>query len=153
MTTPTRQSNTWAGSRRLPEPLGRIVGLTFAAVIVLYAAVTAVSPLASGATLTITTSADAYVRSDQATTNFGNATQLASNAASSNVMVSYLSFEVTGLTGPPSSAILSYYSQSSGVTKTAVHVVSVAWSETSINYSNKPGYGATIASTAALSAG
>lgn len=140
-------------TRRLPRPLSRLLGLTLATVLALYAAVTAVAPFASGATLTVTASADAYVRSDQAGTNFGTSPQLASNANTASVMVSYLSFDVSGLLGPPSSAILSYYSQSSGITKTAVHVVSGAWSETGITYANRPAYGATIASTGTLTAG
>ncbi|MDQ1720634.1 MAG: hypothetical protein QOI26_368 [Pseudonocardiales bacterium] len=154
MTAFTHRSGASARFTRLPASLGRMLGLALAATIALYAAVTAAPQAASAASLTITASADAYVRSDQASTNFGKALQLASNAASSTVMVSYLSFDVTGLSGRPTSAILSYYSQSTGVTKTAVHLVTGGtWGETSINYTNKPAYGATIASTGALTAG
>ena len=108
---------------------------------------------ASGVTLTLTAAADGYVRSDQPATNFGTAIQLASNGSSTATMISYLRFDVSGLSGPPASATLSYFSQSTGATKTAVHLVTGSWNEDTLTYANKPAYGATISTTGALTAG
>ena len=131
----------------------RALGCAVAALILLVLALTAGPTTASGATLTLTAAADAYVRSDQAATNFGSAVQLASNGSSTTTMISYLRFDVTGLSGPATSATLSYYSQSTGVTKTAVHLVSGSWSESTLTYGSRPAYGATISTTGALTAG
>ncbi|HEX8094795.1 DUF7594 domain-containing protein, partial [Jatrophihabitans sp.] len=159
MTAPGR----YAGSSRLAGGMRlagraraiavRAVGCSVAALILLVLALSAGPTTASGATLTITAVADAYVRSDQSATNFGKAPQLASNGSSTTTMISYLRFDVTGLSAPPASATLSYYSQSTGVTKTAVHLVTGTWSESTLTYTNRPAYGTTISTTDVLTAG
>jgi hypothetical protein len=132
---------------------GRALGCAVAALILLVLAVSAGPTTASGASLTLTAVADAYVRADQSGTNFGKATQLASNGSSTTTMISYLRFDVTGLSGPPASATLSYYSRSTGTTRTAVRPVTGDWSEDTLTYATRPAYGAAISTTAALTAG
>lgn len=132
---------------------GRALGCALAAVLLLAVTVAAAPTTASGATLTLTAVADSYVRSDQSSTNFGTATQLASNGSTTTTKISYIRFDVTGLSGPPASATLSYYSQSTGTTKTAVRLVTGAWDEYTVTYANRPSYGAIISTTGALTAG
>jgi len=132
---------------------GRAVGCAVAALLLLVLAVSAGPTTASGTSLTVTAVADSFVRADQSGTNFGSSTQLASNGSSTTTMISYLRFDVTGLSGPPASATLNYYSRSTGTTRTAVRPVTGAWSEDTLTYANKPAYGAAISTTAALTAG
>ncbi|HEX5689850.1 MAG TPA: metallophosphoesterase, partial [Roseiflexaceae bacterium] len=52
-----------------------------------------------GSTLTFAPSADAYVKSDSATSSFGTATSVRVKTASSSQLRSYFKFDVAGLTG------------------------------------------------------
>ena len=154
---PRRAGRFQAGGLRLAGRArgvaGRALGCAVAALLLLAVAVAASPTTASGTTLTLTAAADAYVRSDLPNTNYGKSTQLASNGSSTDTKISYLRFEVSGLSGPPVSATLSYYSQSTGSTRTAVRLVTGDWSEDTLTYTNKPAYGSIVSTTGALTAG
>src|SRR5664279_3361809 len=71
-------------------------------------------PAVAATTVTFAADADAYVRSTQATTNFGTSTQLQSCApgcgSSQGEILSFLHFTVSGLSGSPTSVQLSLFS-------------------------------------------
>jgi len=91
-----------------------------------------------GTTLTFTPVADAYVRSDQTTTNFGTSTSLRIDG--SPIIRSYLRFNVT-VSGTITQALLKLTATSSG-SGYAVHggVIDNAWGETAITYGNAPAF-------------
>jgi len=150
--------------QRPPVRLGRVsyrsLALAVFATLGVLGGLLAASPARSASTdttVTIPPDADSYVRSDQATTNFGSSTQLVSCASpcgtGGGTMVSYLRFSVSGLSGALTSARLALFSESSGVTRTQVYAVSdTTWGETSINYSNRPALGRSLGYTGALTA-
>jgi hypothetical protein len=94
--------------------------------------------------------ADAYVDSANATTNYGAATQLQQRSPGTSTIISFLTFQVSGLPGPPVSATLNLMSRSSGTTPTQVFAVPGSWTETSITWSAQPTIGSLIATTGAL---
>jgi len=91
-----------------------------------------------GTTLTFSPVADAYVRSDQPTTNFGTSTSL--RIDSSPAIRSYLRFNVS-VSGTITQAVLRLTSTSSGAGYN-VHggVADNSWGETTITYSNSPSF-------------
>jgi hypothetical protein len=97
-------------------------------------------------------SADAYVISTSAGSNYGTATNL--RVDSSPVTRSYMRFAVSGLPGGSvTSAILRIYANSANPTGFAVHsVANNTWTETGINYTNSPAMGAVINNSAAFNA-
>ncbi len=102
----------------------------------------------ASATATFIAVADAYVSSRNPTTNYGAATSLRLDG--SPVINAYLKFNVQGLTGSVTSAILRVYANSSSSAGFAVSsVADNGWSETGINYTNAPA----ITTTATGSAG
>jgi len=92
--------------------------------------------------------ADAYVRDGSyAGTNFGTATTLVvkNTTAAGNNRISYLRFPLTGVNGTVSSAKLRLYgSRTTATTATdaAFAVSSNTWTETGINFTNRPPLGA-----------
>jgi len=96
--------------------------------------------------------ADSYVQADLPTSNFGTATSL--KVDGSPVTVSYLKFDVQGITGAPGKATLKVFVPVA--TSTPINVRSVAdstWTETGLTYNNRPATGATaIASPAPIAA-
>ncbi|MFQ5627691.1 MAG: DNRLRE domain-containing protein [bacterium] len=95
-------------------------------------------------TFTFNPSDDAYVRSDQATSNFGTAPEFGMRQASP-VVNSYLKFTVSGLTQPVQSATLRF--QATGTTNSGGSVYPVSndyqgtstpWDETGITFNNAP---------------
>lgn len=107
---------------------------------------------AAAAGTVVTPTDDAYVRSDQPTSNFGSATTL--QARTSPTYTSYLKFTVAGLSAPITRATLKLYTDSTGTVPVTVSTVSdTTWSQTSITYDNAPPIGSAIGSTGALTAG
>jgi hypothetical protein len=111
---------------------------------------------ASGTTTTTAATmapvADAYVTASRKNRNFGAATELRADA--SPVTRSYLHFNIQGLTGPPSRALLKLHAAgSSSVGLDARPVADSSWSESGITYSNAPAAGAVAASAAGFSSG
>ncbi|MGZ6346374.1 MAG: CBM96 family carbohydrate-binding protein [Anaerolineales bacterium] len=104
-------------------------------------------------TLTFNPSADAYVISTYASSNFGTATNL--RVDSSPVTRSYLRFTVSGVgAGTVQSAVLRIYANSANTTGFAVHsVADNTWTESGITYTNSPAIGSVISSSTAFSAG
>ena len=116
----------------------------------LVAMVTGQSQPAFGAA-TLVPVADAYVQSDQPSTNFGTATSLLVD--NSPVRVGYLRFDVQGLPEPPARATLRVFTRSSSTTGITVAAVSdTSWGETTITYNNRPALGAPIGASGSISA-
>jgi subtilisin family serine protease len=92
--------------------------------------------------------ADAYVRDGTyATQNFGTATSLVVKSTSSvgTNRTSYLRFPLTGVSGNVSSAKLRLYGSrtaATAVTDSAYAVTNNTWTETGINWNNRPALGA-----------
>jgi len=108
-------------------------------------------------TTTFNPVADAYTDGSAATTNFGAAATL--RVDGSPVSVSYLRFDVSGLGGPATSAVLRLYSETSHSSGYSVFgVASTSWIETgpnnttALNFNNAPPLAATATgSSGALS--
>jgi Calcineurin-like phosphoesterase len=133
--------------RRGTALLAAMAGLTLLTV-----AAPAPAP-ASAATTTIAPIADSYVQADQATTNFGGATELRVDA--SPVTNTYLKFQVSGLSGTPNKATLKLYTRSTGSTPIRIFpVADTTWTETGITAANAPAAGSTsVGTSGALTAG
>jgi len=120
-----------------------VLGLTIVAGVV---------PNAAAATATVTPVADAYVMADQPAVNFGTSTGL--RVDGSPIANAYLKFDVQGLSATPARATLRVFTNTAGITGVTVSAVAdTAWSETGINYNNRPAVGAQLASSGPLTAG
>jgi hypothetical protein len=119
--------------------------MALAALLLATASITLGAPVAHAATITLSPVADSYVRADQPTVNFGTATSL--RVDGDPVSVSYLKFDVQGLTGTVTQASLKVVSPISSTTPiNAKSVADTAWTETGLTYNNAPAVGVTIAS-------
>jgi len=111
------------------------------------------APRAFAAVTTLNPVADSYVQADLPGSNFGTAAAV--KVDGSPVTVSYLKFDVQGLTGAPAGVTLKVFVPVA--TTTAINVRSVAdssWTETGLTFANRPATGATaIASPAPIAAG
>jgi phosphatidylinositol-3-phosphatase len=110
--------------------------------------------VASATTQTLTPVADAYVSESTPTTPTGSATSLYTDG--SPFFRSYLRFDLSGVAGTVTKATLRVYAVTGGAAGEVydVHGSSdTSWSESGITYSNAPAFGATVASSGALSAG
>jgi trimeric autotransporter adhesin len=85
-----------------------------------------------GTTQTFTPAADAYVVQSKPTSNYGSARDLRVRFTSSQTHHAYLRFNVTGLSGSVTSAVLRLYVTDPSPDGGAVHTVSNDWSETGI---------------------
>jgi hypothetical protein len=102
------------------------------------------------ATTQLAPTADAYVRAGgSAATNFGTATQLISRLGSSagNTYETYLTFDVGQLCTVSSVKLRLYGKLSAGsnLSVSAYGVANTAWTETGINWNNKPAAGSLLA--------
>lgn len=96
--------------------------------------------------------ADAYVRSDMPSTNYGLLTTLTID--NSPTYRSYLRFNIGDLSGNVTSATLRVYTSSSSTTGFSVHrLLNPAWEEASLNYSNAPDAGAVIGTSGSFTSG
>ena len=94
----------------------------------------------------IVASADAYVQSDLAGTNFGTAATL-NNVSGTPEALAYLKFDVSGVSGTITKATFRVFTQTSSGTGYALRTVAdTTWSETGLNYTNRPAVGAVIGS-------
>ncbi len=97
---------------------------------------------ASASTITLNPVADSYVQSDLPTANFGTATSV--KVDGSPVTTSYLKFDVQGLAAAPGKATLRVFKSLSTTTAITLRpVADTTWSESGINYVNKPAPGGT----------
>jgi len=100
-------------------------------------------------TTSIVPEADAYVNSASPSTNYGSATQLRGDG--SPVVMSYLRFNVTGLSGTPTSATLRVFANSASSGGYSIHGVSNnTWGEGTITYANAPPVGSVLGSSGAI---
>ena len=115
-------------------------------------ALAAATPALAGAATTVFNPvADSYVSSSSPNSNYGTSTHLRAQGSSPNY-VSYLRFDVQGLGGQVTGAVL----RLSPLTSQAVDVRGVSdnsWGETTIKYSNAPPAGAVAASSGPVYAG
>jgi hypothetical protein len=96
--------------------------------------------------------ADAYVNSGSPTTNYGSLTTL--RADNSPVVLSYLRFDIQGLSGTMTQATLRIFTNSSSSAGYEVRTVaSNSWNESTINYSNAPTYDAVTSTSGSFGAG
>ncbi len=102
---------------------------------------TAPPPPPPPTTITLNPAADAYVSDGSPTTNFGTAMTLRVDRAAP-AQFSYLRFDVTGLAGPPTRAVLRVFANSSQSTGYSVFgVPDTTWIESgagSLTFSNAP---------------
>ena len=111
------------------------------------AASVSVPPEASAAVLApIAAGEDAYVQSDQPTSNFGTAMTL-NNVSGTPEARAYVKFTVTGVTGTITKATFRAYTQTSSGSGYELHqVADSSWTESGLTYANRPAVGATIGS-------
>jgi hypothetical protein len=111
----------------------------------------AMPALAGAATTVFNPAADAYVSSSSPNSNYGTSTHLRAQGSSPTYR-SYLSFDVQGLSGQVTGAVL----RLSPLASQNIDVRSVSdntWGETTIKYSNAPPVGGVAASSTAPYAG
>ena len=100
----------------------------------------------------IVASADAYVQSDQAGANFGTAATL-NNVSGTPEALAFLKFDVSGVSGTITKATFRVFTQTSSGSGYALRTVAdTTWSETALNYTNRPAVGAVIGSAVNITA-
>jgi PKD repeat protein len=103
--------------------------------------------------VTFEPAADAKVRSSRADKNYGQDDDLRVKDSTS-IYESYLKFEVTGLGGPISSAVLRLYVTEGSSAGGTLYEVDGSWTETGITWDNAPAIGSVpIVSAGAVSVG
>jgi hypothetical protein len=116
------------------------------------------SPVATVTTaagpLIFAVAADATVKQTSPNTNYGAAAVLETDDGTNAAVQSYLRFDVSGVTGPVTSARLRVYVTNGTVDGPPVFAVSdTAWSESAITWSTRPAVGAQLDDRPALSSG
>jgi acid phosphatase len=103
--------------------------------------------------LTFTPIADSYVDSSSPSTNYGTSTTL--RVDGSPIVNSYLRFVVSGLNGQAivQAELLIHANSSTSQSLVARSVQDETWGETTLNYSNAPPMGATLATSSAVVSG
>jgi hypothetical protein len=117
------------------------------------ASYTPTSTIAADQPLLFTPLADTYVNAGNTGANYGGSISLRADASPD--VHSYLRFYVQGLAGQAVTAahLLIYANSGSSQGIQALGVADNNWSETSMDYTNAPDLGATLASSGAVSAG
>ncbi|MBK8034391.1 MAG: DNRLRE domain-containing protein [Chloroflexi bacterium] len=109
------------------------------------------STQAPAQTLSFNALADAYVNQAVLTTNYGRS--LALRIDGSPMVNTYLNFNVQGVSGPVTNAVLRIYANSSTTTGFDVwSVVATPWTESTITFSNAPALESIVRSSGAFSA-
>jgi Calcineurin-like phosphoesterase len=101
--------------------------------------------------IVVVPAADATVRADAPTTNFGTATTL--RVDGDPVANGYLKFDVTGLTGAPFKVLLRVFTASASSAGVTAASVTTDWTETGITFANAPPPGPALGGTGPLTAG
>jgi hypothetical protein len=137
----------WTLARRKRGGWRGLVGAVGITGVVVAASAGVLLPQASAAVLApITASGDAYVQSDQPTTNFGTVTTL-NNVTGTPEARAYVKFTVTGVTGTITNATFRAYTQTSSGSGYELHqVADSSWTESGLTYANRPAVGVTIGS-------
>jgi hypothetical protein len=105
----------------------------------------------AGGSFTFNPVADAIVLSNRATANYGTIGSLGTDDLPT--LVSYLRFDVQGMSGTVSNATLRVYLNSGSSAVAIAEVADNSWVESSITYSNAPVLGSVINNSGAVSAG
>jgi hypothetical protein len=108
------------------------------------------TPTQPGQLTTFTPVADAYVKSTSASTNFGTAPTLRTDA--SPVVRSYLRFNIQGLDTPIRRATLRIFANTANSGFIVNSLADNSWGELTINYNNAPSPGAQLGSSGAVTA-
>jgi PKD repeat protein len=93
---------------------------------------------AADTSLTFTPVADARVTAGSPSSNYGSSTTLRAQGGGDTVNISYLKFNVSGLTGPVTSVKLRLRVTESSAHGGSVHPISSTWDESTITYNNRP---------------
>ncbi|MDH3250487.1 MAG: DNRLRE domain-containing protein, partial [Acidimicrobiia bacterium] len=115
------------------------------------------SPPKPGTTLdpepqaTFDASADSYVDGVNVSSNFGTSTDL--RVDGSPDLRSYVKFSVAGITGPVASATLRVHANSTHSTGFEVQETTSGWGETTIAYTNAPGFGPSLGTSGPTTGG
>lgn len=105
-----------------------------------------------GNTRTFVPTADTYTNADTPTTNYGSATQIRIDG--SPVNRSYLKFEVQGLNGTVSRALLRIYANSSSGAGYQVYKLNdTGWTELGVTYNNAPALGQQLGAQGSFAGG
>ena len=105
----------------------------------------------ASSTITVPAAADARVLSASPTTNHGSVSRLDVDDPGEH---SYLRFNVSGVTGPVTSAVLRLYVTNGSSNGPSLYPTSSDWSETTITWNNKPAAtGGAAANLGAISSG
>ena len=98
----------------------------------------------TSATVTVTPVADAFVRSDNLSKNYGTSTELRirqGNSSNPLVIRSYLKFTITGLSGTVTSAKLRLWITDAGTDRGSTYSASNSWTESAITWGTAPPLG------------
>lgn len=111
------------------------------------------SPTPSTKTLNLTPTADAYVRKDNPTNNYGLLANIQTDSSPSTI--SFMKFNLSSLNGKKivSAKLVLKVSQASSATQTLKRADEKTWSEKNINYNNKPSLVSTLRTFSAKPAG
>jgi chitodextrinase len=89
-------------------------------------------------TLTLSPDADARVAQSNPTINYGTNDYIRTDGGTDPPVDSYLKFTVSGLSGAVQSAKLRVYAYTGSVDGPAVYTTGTSWSETTVNWNNRP---------------
>lgn len=104
------------------------------------------------ANVTVTAVADAHVQQNRPRQNFGSSSRLKVDATPKTN--TYLKFDVTGVTAPPSKATLRVFSRTSSSSPARAHTVgSTGWAERRLTWRNAPDIGPSIDSSGPVTKG
>jgi hypothetical protein len=105
-----------------------------------------VSVAPAAVTTTFGPSADGYVEADTPTTSYGGGYQLNTQAPSSTTPEerTYLTFPVSGLSGPVTSATLKLYTYSTWASGVTVATADTSWTEPGLTWATAPATGAVV---------
>ena len=132
----------------LPPAINRMAAFALAAAIAVPALATGAAPVSAADTISVATAADAQVKSNYATKNYGSSSELRARAASSELHRSFLSFAVPAFAGSLDSAVLRVYVTDASPSGGTIHRVTGAWSEKSVTWATAPAFDAAPLSTA-----
>jgi hypothetical protein len=96
------------------------------------------APTPAGAVRRFSPQADAHVEESSTGTNYGTGSKVRADGGAGENAETYASFNVTGLSGAVIDAKLRLYAYTDTVDGPAVHSAGSGWTETGINWSNRP---------------
>jgi PKD repeat protein len=106
----------------------------------------------TGQPMTFPVQADALVKSSQPTKNYGTTAELRTRVGDPEYR-SYLRFAPTGLTGPPTKAVLRLWATDASRVASTVASTATGWGETTVTWNTAPAAGAARGAVGAFTAG